>query len=197
MSIAGRSCPLSYRYDPSVFNREPAFTAEILYVIGGLYGNVEALRAISQLKNDEERRGGHVALVFNGDFNWFDVDDSDFREVNQTVLAHRAIKGNVEEELDTSEEYGVGCGCGYPSYVDESVVARSNQIMARLQQTAKRSPDLTRRIGELPLYETVSVAGERIAVLHGDPESVAGWRFSVEAMEPADHALREKFGCAG
>ncbi len=194
MSIAGRSCPLRYRYHPSVFNREPAFTAETLYVVGGLYGNVEALWAILQLKDDEERRGGRVAVIFNGDFNWFDVGDSDFREVSQTVLAHRALKGNVEEELDTSDEHG--CGCGYPSYVDDSVVAHSNQIMARLRETAERSPALTRDIAGLPLYETVGVADERIAVLHGDPESLAGWKFSVEAMEPADHALRAKFGCA-
>ena len=41
----GRSCPLSYRYAPSIFNRDADVHAETIYVVGGLYGNVQALDA--------------------------------------------------------------------------------------------------------------------------------------------------------
>lgn len=36
----GRSCPLAYRYDPASLCAEPQQVAgDVLYVIGGLYGN--------------------------------------------------------------------------------------------------------------------------------------------------------------
>jgi hypothetical protein len=37
--------------------------------------------------------------VFNGDVHWLDVDPRDFQAISDTVLAHHAIKGNVEAEL--------------------------------------------------------------------------------------------------
>ena len=45
----GRSCPTAYRYAPRVFDRAPDFEAEALYVVGGLYGNVEALEEIAAM----------------------------------------------------------------------------------------------------------------------------------------------------
>ncbi|HSJ99513.1 MAG TPA: hypothetical protein VLC53_20720, partial [Myxococcota bacterium] len=79
----GRSCPLSYRYAPRVLDRAPEIEAETLYVIGGLYGNVEALAAIARLA---AREPGPVTWVFNGDFHWFDVDAGDFARVGEAVL---------------------------------------------------------------------------------------------------------------
>lgn len=41
-----------------------------------------------------------------------------------------ATAGNVEVEASgTGSE--AGCGCGYPGYVDDNVVHRSNQIVER------------------------------------------------------------------
>ena len=37
---AGRVCPVDYTYSPAVFARAPDLTAETLYVVGGLYGNL-------------------------------------------------------------------------------------------------------------------------------------------------------------
>ena len=127
----GRSCPLRYRYSPSVFRRAPDLDADTLYVIGGLYGNVEAMREILAMKAREERNGPEVRLLFNGDFNWFDIDGDSFDEINETVLTHGAIQGNVEAELDSDED--VGCGCAYPSYVDQTTVDCSNAIIEALR----------------------------------------------------------------
>lgn len=189
----GRSCPLRYRYPPRALRGEPAFTAETLYVVGGLYGNVEALHAILAMKHAEERSGRAVRLLFNGDFNWFNVDEAGFREINETVLAHDAIRGNVEAELDGIGD--VGCGCAYPAYVDQATVDRSNAIIERLRERSALHPQLVRRLQQLPMYLTVRLGEERIGVIHGDPESLAGWGFALENMEPLDEALRARFGC--
>lgn len=191
---AGRNCPLSYRYRPENFAGLSVFETDVLYVVGGLYGNPEALHRILAMAEREQRANQSVRIVFNGDFNWFNIDGADFEFINQTVLAHVASLGNVEFEIATPS-LGAGCGCAYPAYVSETMVQRSNAIMRRLQQTATAYPNLRRALIALPLHLTVSVAGERIAILHGDPESLAGWAFSVERMPPADTALHERMQC--
>lgn len=194
MSTApGRSCPLRYRYSPAVFRRAPDLGADTLYVIGGLYGNVEALHEILAMKATEERNGPEVRLLFNGDFNWFDIDGDSFGEINETVLAHAAIQGNVEAELDSDDD--VGCGCAYPSYVDQTTVDCSNAIIERLRERAALEKGLVRQIGQLALHSVVEVGGERIGVIHGDPESLAGWGFAVENLHPLDRDLRWRLGC--
>jgi hypothetical protein len=189
----GRSCPLRYRYSPSAFRRAPDLSADTLYVIGGLYGNVEALREILAMKARDERDGPKVRLLFNGDFNWFDIDDDSFDEINETVLIHGAIQGNVEAELHGDDD--VGCGCAYPSYVDQTTVDCSNTIIQRLRERAARKPGLVHRIAGLAMHSLVAVGGENIAVIHGDPESLAGWGFAVENLHPLDRALRSRLGC--
>ena len=74
---------------------------------------------------------------------------------------------------------------------------RSNQIIGRLRATAARFPELVGRLGTLPRYLTASVAGERVGILHGDPESLAGWRLALEAMEPGDPVVRRQVGWRG
>jgi hypothetical protein len=73
----------------------------------------------------------------------------------------------------------------------------SNQIMSRLCATAGRFPELVARLGALPRYLTASVGGQRIGILHGDPESLAGWRLALEAMEPGDPLVRRQVGWRG
>jgi hypothetical protein len=181
---AGRACPVGYRYSPAVFDRPPQLSVPTAYLVGGLYGNHQALETILAMVQRERDRGGDVTVVFNGDFNWLDVRAEDLADINETVLRHVATQGNVEAEL-AAENSDAGCGCAYPDYVDEDVVARSNAIMARLRGTAMAFPELRRRLGELPTTLCIEIGGERIAILHGDPESLAGWSFAVEAMPPA------------
>jgi hypothetical protein len=191
--VRGRSCPLAYRYRPEALAQPSQLGADTLFVVGGLYGNLAALRAV--LQRAEREPGGPVAIVFNGDFHWLDVDPEDFRSISETVLAHHGTKGNVEAELASDED--AGCGCAYPDYVDDAVVDRSNLIIERLRRTARQCPDLVGRLGRLPRHLTASVGGERVGVVHGDPESLAGWRLALEAMEPGDPTVRRQRGWHG
>jgi hypothetical protein len=187
MNQAGRVCPLRYRYGAAAIAAAPERSAETLYVVGGLYGNLPALDAIEAMAAAER---GPVTLCFNGDFNWFNVDDAGFRAINERVLAHEAILGNVEAEFGQASD-DAGCGCAYPDNVDDAVVERSNRIYAQLKQTAARHPDLIARLARLPMVARYRVGAVRIGVVHGDADALAGWRFDPAALDdPADEAWR-------
>ena len=179
----GRSCPLHYRYAPSDFAGAPDLIADTLYVIGGLYGNRPALNALLALA---ARETGPVTLVFNGDFNWFNVDAEGFGAVNREVFNHVALRGNVETEI-AGDDAAAGCGCGYPEWVSDDEVDRSNRIAGRLHATARQFPEVRARLRVLPMRLTAEVGGTRIAIVHGDAEALAGWGFSQEALAAAAH----------
>lgn len=185
MSGAGRSCPLDYRYGPAALAKCQSQVVETLYVIGGLYGNLPALATIQAMAAQEP---GPVTLCFNGDFNWFNVDDAGFVAINHAVLDHDAIQGNVEAELLTPKD-DAGCGCAYPESVDAGVVERSNAIHARLKSTALGHPEILDRLRTLPLFRRYQIGDRIIGVVHGDAESLSGWRFDVTALDdPANQA---------
>ncbi|WP_273206627.1 metallophosphoesterase family protein [Marinobacter subterrani] len=194
----GRSCPLAYRYSPAVLCEEPRQVSEdVLYIIGGLYGNPWALDEIEQMALAEERQGHRVRLVFNGDFNWFNASDSLFRSINNRVLDHTVSLGNVDFEL-ANPSPGAGCGCAYPDFVDHGVVARSNRIMERLQAIAGDHPDIQKRLSLLPRYRCLMFGGLKVLVLHGDPESLAGWGLAYESFSGGnDDRLSEWFLASG
>ncbi|PKO72187.1 MAG: hypothetical protein CVU20_03300 [Betaproteobacteria bacterium HGW-Betaproteobacteria-14] len=175
----GRACPLGYRYGAAALRACPEHHAATLYVIGGLYGNLPALEAILALA---AREPTPVTLCFNGDFNWFDVDDAGFAAINRAVLEHDALLGNVEAELLAPGD-DAGCGCAYPAQVDDGTVERSNRIHARLKATARRHPHIVARLGRLPMLRRYRVGGLAVGVVHGDAESLAGWRFDVAALD--------------
>jgi hypothetical protein len=183
---AGRSCPLHYRYSPAVFAQPASLECEVLYVVGGLYGNEAALDSVLAMF---ERERGPKRLVFNGDFNWFNVDAGAFERVNQSVLAFDATRGNVETELaaDAAQANVAGCGCAYPDWVGDAVVSHSNQIMRYLRQTAQQHPVLQHKLRALPMGLTAQVGGLRVAVVHGDAESLAGWGFAQEMLRQPQH----------
>ncbi len=175
----GRSCPVRYRYGAGHYRVASEQSAATLYVIGGLYGNPPALETIKALAAQEP---GPVTLCFNGDFNWFNVDDGDFDAINRSVLEHDACLGNVEAELLTPDDTA-GCGCAYPDSVDADVVARSNAIHARLKVTAQRHSELLAQLRSLPMVRRYRVGDGVVGVVHGDAESLAGWRFDVTALD--------------
>lgn len=193
-STPGRSCPLRYRYSPQAIAAAPTRQANILYVVGGLYGNLPALEEIERMAAAE---AGPVTLCFNGDFNWFNVDDESYCAINQRVLQHQATLGNVEAELSSASD-DAGCGCAYPEQVDAGVVERSNRIHARLKATAQRHAALTQRLESLPLFARFAVGDCRVGVVHGDAESLAGWRFGIDSVAHPDTApwLRSVFDAA-
>jgi hypothetical protein len=180
-SAPGRSCPASYRYGAQALAGPAAFESETIWVAGGLYGNPFALDALLERFEDER---GEKRLVFNGDFHWFDCDPDDFARVQDGVLGHRATRGNVESELASPAE-GAGCGCGYPDWVEEATVERSNRIMERLKSAASSVPGALDGLKDLPMTLAASAGGERVAIVHGDADSLAGWGFSQEVLATA------------
>jgi len=132
-SRRGRGCPVGYRYSPADIARDAVFDTDCLYVVGGLYGNLPAVEAIMELAAREPHR---PILVFNGDFNWFNVDAAGFERINSRVLEHTALRGNVETEL-AGDDAAAGCGCVYPDLVGDAEVERSNSILDRLRETAR------------------------------------------------------------
>ena len=189
----GRSCPLDYRYRAADIAAAPALPVEHAYVIGGLYGNVEALRAIEAMRDAEAAQGRAVALVFNGDAHWFDADPADFACIAAALQAHAACRGNVEAELvrgpgSAETDADSGCGCAYPDFVDDAVVQRSNRIMARLHDTARGFGPHLDALRRLPRLLRLRAGGHDIGVVHGDAWSLAGWNFSQEALRLAQRA---------
>jgi hypothetical protein len=182
----GRYCPTGYRYAPSTLAREPEIRAETLYVVGGLYGNLPALDALERLAGAER---GATRIVFNGDFHWFDAELVAFAEVGRRVLAHLALRGNVETEL-AAEDPAAGCGCAYPAAVGDAEVARSNEILARLRETARRDAAQRAVLEALPMTAAAEVGGARIGIVHGDAESLAGWGFAQDRLADPTHVAQ-------
>ena len=182
----GRSCPLHYRYSPDGFRgniTDDLTDLDVLYVVGGLYGNALALDEVLRLFAQET---GRKRLVFNGDFHWFDTDPTIFSRVQDQVLAHTALRGNVETELaEENPEADAGCGCAYPEWVDNDVVLRSNRILHHLR--AAVTPEQRRALIGLPMWALASVGSVRIAIVHGDATSLAGWGFAQEHLSDAQH----------
>jgi hypothetical protein len=189
MGAPGRDCPLSYRYAKDAFAGAAALVADTLWIAGGLYGNRFALHALLEAFDAEP---GDKALIFNGDFHWFDAQADEFARVDEAVARHLATRGNVETEIADPDE-AAGCGCGYPGWVSDATVAYSNRIMARLRAAARASGRDLARLAALPMTLVAEVGGERIGVVHGDAESLAGWGFAQEVLAtPAGIAAAER-----
>jgi hypothetical protein len=175
---AGRVCPADYTYSPTVFARAPDFSAEVLYVAGGLYGNLAALAEIERMAALER---APVTIVFNGDFHWFDAEPGWFAAIERGVKPHRALRGNVETELARSTDIGVGCGCAYPESVSGEIVTRSNDVLNQLRDATPVSARAGLRA--LPMHLVAGVGPLRIGIAHGDAAALAGWRFGHEELD--------------
>jgi hypothetical protein len=184
-TAAGRMCPADYRYDPSVFDRGCDIAADVLYVVGGLYGNVPALTAVERLA---EAEAAPVTIVLNGDFHWFDAEPAWFSEVESRVGGWTATRGNVETEIARHNDVGAGCGCAYPASVAEDVVARSNEILRQLRMAAAETA-VAPRLAALPMHLIAAVGGARVGIVHGDAAALAGWRFAPDALDDPANRL--------
>ncbi len=178
MRSPGRDCPLNYRYAPDAFRGAPALSVDTLWIAGGLYGNRFALDVLLEAFEAEP---GDKALIFNGDFHWFDAEPGEFARVDAAVARYRGTRGNVETEIADPDE-AAGCGCGYPDWVGDDTVAHSNRIMERLRAAARASGRDLGRLAALPMTLVAEVGSERIGVVHGDADSLAGWSFAQEVL---------------
>ncbi|MFC5993867.1 hypothetical protein ACFQE5_06535 [Pseudonocardia hispaniensis] len=193
MAGPGRTCPLAYRHQPEDLAGPPVFETTTLYVVGGLYGNTHALDAVRTRAAAETAR---TEIVFNGDFHYLDTDPELFTAIEEGVHAHHATLGNVEYAL-TADDDTLGCGCDYPDYVADPVVANSNLVLAQLRASAGLTDAVRARLAALPHHLTVTVGGYRVGIVHGDPESLAGWRLALEALDPPDEQARTETGFTG
>ncbi len=183
MSTPGRFCPLSYHHGAEALRSAMRIQADPAWVVGGLYGNVEALAALRTRVDADRERGLSPRVIFNGDYHWFDADPGDFDRVESGVADHITLAGNVEAEL-ADPDMEAGCGCAYPASVDEATVERSNAIMARLQATAAARPEAVARMAALPRVARLHVGDVTIGVIHGDPDWLAGWDLAVDHLAP-------------
>lgn len=174
----GRTCPADYSYSPRVFAREADFSADVLYVVGGLYGNLSALDEIERMAAAEATP---VSIVFNGDFHWFDAEPDWFAAIERGVAPYRALRGNVETEIAREGDIGAGCGCAYPDSVPADIVARSNEVLSFLQ--AVTPPAAKSRLRGLPMHLVAKVGGLRVGIVHGDAAALAGWRFAPDELD--------------
>lgn len=185
----GRGCPVSYRYPSDAFRGAPALAADTLWIAGGLYGNRDALQSLLEAYEAEP---GDKTLIFNGDFHWFDAEPREFELIDEAVAGFPALRGNVETEIADPNE-AAGCGCGYPNWVGDATVEHSNRIMQRLRAAAQASGRDLSRLAALPMHLVAEVGGERIGIVHGDAESLAGWNFAQEVLAtPAGTANAER-----
>ena len=92
----GRSCPLSYRYSPADFARPAEIKTDTVYVIGGLYGNVPALEIILDMAARES-----ATLVFNGDFNWFNINDAGLKTIARPFVNAGSVSLNGSSSIMT------------------------------------------------------------------------------------------------
>lgn len=189
----GRTCPLAYRYPPAAIGAAAAPHVETLWVAGGLYGNPLALQVLLE---GYAADAGKKTLVFNGDFHWFDTDPGQFLAVNDAVLGHEALRGNVETEIAAPDE-NAGCGCGYPDWVSDATVEHSNRIIERLRSAARRSGADLAALAALPMHKALRVGDATIGIVHGDSESLAGWGFSQETLATAEGSAHAAAAFAG
>lgn len=156
--------------------------ATTLYVVGGLYGNPFALDAIEEMAAHDK----NATLVFNGDAHWFDAELALFLELEERLAPYSLMRGNVETELGREEDIGAGCGCAYPTSVDQGVVDRSNRILAKLSAMLNGRSELRRQLRERPSTLIARVGDERVGIVHGDPHSLAGWSFDYGPLADRD-----------
>src|SRR2546422_6779733 len=74
----------------------------------------------------------------------------------------------------------------YPDWVDDATVERSNRVLERLRATAQSRQAGLRRLAALPMHTVARIGNERVAVVHGDYASLAGWGFSQEVLLTAE-----------
>jgi len=170
----GRNCSLEYILRKNWTKKIKKLEAEVIYVVGGLYGNSYALEIINEMAQDENAK-----VVFNGDMHWFDVEKEDFLKVEELSKDSIKLLGNVEFEL-LNNTSSLGCGCNYPQDVSDGVVERSNIIHNMMKENIK-GDDILNDIKERSKTLVLDFLCKKIAITHGDEKSMSGWECSNRA----------------
>ncbi len=189
--IEGRVGAGDYAIAPREWDAAPleALECDVLYCVGGVYGNLFAVRALPALV-EGEASCDTVAVAYNGDYHWFDADEESFREVERLVQGAVVLNGNVEIELSRAESCGVGCGCSYPTSVSDAFVSRSNDIYARLRDASKGIRGLRETLSSRMAWAVARVGGVRVGITHGDERSVSGWGCSLDSLRDSERCAQ-------
>jgi predicted phosphodiesterase len=188
-ALAGRFCPPDYRLDSTAFLRSAAtLSVEVLYVVGGLYGNTEALQLICDAFDKESSKS--KCMIFNGDFHWFDISPTEFLAIENKTAHYQRLRGNVETELARPVAEGeddIGCGCAYPEEVASREVEYSNAIIRQLRETYQSliaKGQIKTNLSTLPMGARFQLGDVGVAVTHGDIDSLAGWSLAHNRIKP-------------
>lgn len=153
-------------------------TFDNIFVVGGLYGNIEACLELLSLREEYP----NSLFIFNGDLHWFDKDYEDFMLVERLTDYGIRLLGNVEAELIRKEENYEGCGCSYPDYVDVGVIERSDRIH-KLMRDNMSGNEVMNDISIRKKYEVINFSGKNIFITHGDENNLAGWGCSIISLK--------------
>ena len=157
------------------------------------YGNVARARRDCRAGRARSRR--RPTLVFNGDFHWFDVDAGGFaRDQSQACSRHAALRGNVETELAGEDIAARAAAAAIPAVVGDAEVARSNEILERLRETARGHARAcaTRLGGAADASASRAWAARAIAHRARRRDSLAGWGFAQEPWPSPRNAALSK-----
>ena len=172
----GRNCSLEYILQKDWAKKSKKLEEEVIYIVGGLYGNRYALEIINKMTHDENAK-----VVFNGDMHWFDVEKEDFLKIEELSKDSIKLLGNVEFEL-LNNTSSLGCGCNYPEDVSDGVVERSNVIHNMMKENIK-GDQILNDIKERSKTLVLDFFGKKIAITHGDEKSMSGWGCSNENLK--------------
>ena len=178
MILAGRTCPPDYGLPKELFEAAPCEHCNTLFVAGGLYGNLQAMEALMVLAQKEK----DSVVVMNGDIHWFDKTEQDFQKVEEVAQRYLPLIGNVEAELRREDDIGVGCGCAYPDCVSQDTVERSNIIHKELKQSISSRTEWKTLLAERASVAIIEVGKQKVAITHGDEQSLGGWQCSKESL---------------
>ena len=172
----GRNCSLEYILRKDWTKKSKKLEEEVIYIVGGLYGNRYALEIINKMAHDENAK-----IVFNGDMHWFDIEKEDFLKIEELSKDSIKLLGNVEFEL-LNNTSSLGCGCNYPEDVSDGVVERSNVIHNMMKENIKGNQILN-DIKERSKTLVLDFFGKKIAITHGDEKSMSGWKCSNDNLK--------------
>ena len=172
----GRNCSLEYILQKDWAKKSKKLEEEVIYIVGGLYGNRYALEIINKMAHDENAK-----IVFNGDMHWFDIEKEDFLKIEELSKDSIKLLGNVEFEL-LNNTSSLGCGCNYPEDVSDGVVERSNIIHNMMKGNIK-DDQILNDIKERSKTLVLDIFGKKIAITHGDEKSMSGWKCSNENLK--------------
>jgi radical SAM/Cys-rich protein len=164
------------------FAAGPELVAETIYVVGGLYGNVEASTRSAPWPAPKRgrRRSSSTAT-----FHWFDVA---WRTSWRSKPACAAIGGcaAMSNEL-AHDDMAAGCGCAYPVDVSDAEVTRSNEILGRLRATAVASGIDRGALAQLPMHLVHAWATRASASCTVTRPRSPGWGFAHDRLDDPAH----------